>query len=158
MLAMVEPAMTELYLDDFAAEQVYQLGEYTFSKDEILRFANDFDPQPFHIDEAAAAQSNYGGMIASGWHTGSVFMRLLVDGLLHKCAGMGSPGVDEMRWLAPVRPGDTLSARLEVDEVRPSKSKNDRGFVITRGVMTNQDGAEVFSLKAPFMLRRRDAH
>lgn len=157
MPAVADPNMAELYLDDFAAGQVYELGEYNFTKDEILRFAKDFDPQPFHIDEAAAAQSNYGGLIASGWHTGSIFMRLLVDGLLHKCAGMGSPGVDEMRWLAPVRPNDTLSARLEVDEVRPSKSKTDRGFVITRGILTNQNGDEVFSLKAPFMLRRREA-
>lgn len=147
--------MSLLHLDDFEAGQVYELGDHRFSKDEILKFAQDFDPQPFHIDEAAAAASNYGGLIASGWHTGSVFMRLLVDGLLHRCAGMGSPGVDEMRWLAPVRPGDSLSARLEVDEVRPSKSKPDRGFVVTRGVLSNQDGDEVFSLRAPFMLRRR---
>lgn len=153
---VADQTMPELYLDDFAAGQVYQLGAYSFAKDDILRFANEFDPQPFHIDEAAATQSNYGGLIASGWHTGSVFMRLLVDGLLHKCAGMGSPGVDEMRWLAPIRPDDTLSARLEVDDVRPSKSKPDRGFVITRGILTNQNGEEVFTLKAPFMLRRRE--
>jgi acyl dehydratase len=147
--------MSLLHLDDFEAGQVYELGTFNFTKDAILAFAQDFDPQPFHVDEDAAAKSNYGGLIASGWHTGSVFMRLLVDGLLHRCAGMGSPGVDEMRWLAPVRPGDTLSARLEVDEVRPSKSKPDRGFVVTRGILTNQDGEDVFSLRAPFMIRRK---
>jgi acyl dehydratase len=147
--------MSLLHLDDFEAGQVYELGTFNFTKDAILAFAQDFDPQPFHVDEDAAAKSNYGGLIASGWHTGSVFMRLLVDGLLHRCAGMGSPGVDEMRWLAPVRPGDTLSARLEVDKVRPSKSKPDRGFVVTRGILTNQDGEDVFSLRAPFMIRRK---
>jgi acyl dehydratase len=147
--------MSLLHLDDFEAGQVYELGTFNFTKDAILAFAQDFDPQPFHVDEDAAAKSNYGGLIASGWHTGSVFMRLLVDGLLHRCAGMGSPGVDEMRWLAPVRPGDTLSARLEVDEVRTSKSKPDRGFVVTRGILTNQDGEDVFSLRAPFMIRRK---
>jgi acyl dehydratase len=147
--------MSLLHLDDFEAGQVYELGTFNFTKDAILAFAQDFDPQPFHVDEDAAAKSNYGGLIASGWHTGSVFMRLLVDGLLHRCSGMGSPGVDEMRWLAPVRPGDTLSARLEVDKVRPSKSKPDRGFVVTRGTLTNQDGEDVFSLRAPFMIRRK---
>ena len=89
--------MTQLHLDDFARGQVFELGEHSFTRDEILEFATAFDPQPFHINEEAAAQSNYDGLIASGWHKGSIFMRLLVSGLLHRCASMGSPGVDELR-------------------------------------------------------------
>ncbi|MDE0779414.1 MAG: MaoC family dehydratase [Alphaproteobacteria bacterium] len=147
--------MTLLHLDDFEAGQVFELGQYSFTQDEILTFATEFDPQPFHIDEAAAAQSNYGGLIASGWHTGSVFMRLLVNGLLHRCASMGSPGVDELRWLAPVRPGDTLTARLEIEDVRTSKSKPDRGFVTTRAVLTNQVNIDVLTLRAPLMIQRQ---
>lgn len=147
--------MTLLHLEDFAAGQSYDLGSHVFDEDEIIAFAAKFDPQPFHLSDEAAAASHFGGLIASGWHTGSVFMRLLVDGLLVRCASMGSPGVDEMRWLAPVRPGDTLSARLEIEEVRPSKSRPDRGFVMTRAILTNQDSDQVFSLRAPLMLRSR---
>lgn len=147
--------MSLLYLEDFAAGQAFDLGQHLFGEDEIVEFAGQFDPQPFHIDREAAASSNYGGLIASGWHTGSVFMRLLVDGLLARCASMGSPGVDELRWLAPVRPGDTLTARLHIEEVRPSKSRPDRGFITTRAVLTNQDGDDVFTLRAPLMIRRR---
>ena len=147
--------MDLLHLEDFSPGQSHDLGTHTFGEDEIIAFATQFDPHPFHLSDEAAAASHFGGLVASGWHTGSVFMRLLVDGLLVRCASMGSPGVDEMRWLAPVRPGDTLSARLEVEEVRPSKSRTDRGFVMTRAILSNQDGTEVFSLRAPLMLRRR---
>lgn len=144
-----------LHLDDFLPGQTYNLGSHNFTRDQILEFATAFDPQPFHISQAAAEQSNYGGLIASGWHTASIFMRLLVDGLLKRCASMGSPGVDELRWLAPVRPGDTLSARLEIEAIRSSKSKPDRGFITTRAVLTNQDGVDVLTLRAPLMMRCR---
>lgn len=147
--------MTLLHLEDFESGQIFELGEYKFDTDEIIAFAKQFDPQPFHIDKDAAAASTFGGLIASGWQTGSVFMRLLVDGLLVRCASMGSPGVDELRWLAPVRPGDTVTAVLEIEDVRPSKSRPDRGFITTRAVLTNQDGTDVFTLRAPLMLRRR---
>ena len=119
--------MPEIYLDDLEPGQVHDLGRRTLTRDEIVAFAGAWDPQPFHLDERAAAASIYGGLIASGWHTVCVFMRLFVDGLLNRAAAMGSPGVDELRWLRPVRPGDTLAARLEVLEVRPSRSKPDRG-------------------------------
>ena len=147
--------MSLLYLEDFAGGQTYELGQHTFGEGEIVTFATQYDPQPFHIDPEAAAASNFGGLIASGWHTGSVFMRLLVDGLLARCASMGSPGVDELRWLAPVRPGDVLTATLHIEEVRPSKSRPDRGFITTRAVLTNQDAVDVFTLRAPLMIRRR---
>lgn len=149
--------MSLLHLEDFAAGQTFDLGQHSFGEDEIVAFATQFDPQPFHIDTDAAAASNFGGLIASGWHTGSVFMRLLVDGLLARCASMGSPGVDELRWLAPVRPGDILTATLHIEDVRPSKSRPDRGFISTSAVLANQDNIEVFTLRAPLMIRRRTA-
>jgi acyl dehydratase len=108
-----------------------------------------------HLDEAAAGASIYGGLIASGWHTVCVFMRLFADGLLLEAAALGSPGVDEVRWLRPVRPGDTLDARLEVLEVTPSRSKPDRGAVRTRCVVSNQDGDEVLTMRAVVLFRRR---
>ncbi len=148
--------MSLLYLEDFAAGQTFDLGQHQFDENEIVDFATQFDPQPFHIDPDAAAASNFGGLVASGWHTGSVFMRLLVDGLLARCASMGSPGVDELRWLAPVRPGDILTAILHIEEVRPSKSRPDRGFIMTSAVLTNQDASDVFTLRAPLMVRRKE--
>jgi acyl dehydratase len=148
-------SMTTLHLDDFAPGQVHRLGRRTVSRDEIVAFARDWDPQPFHLDEQAASASIYGGLIASGWHTACVFMRLFADGLLNRAAAMGSPGIDELRWLKPVRPGDTLEARLEVLEVRPSRSRPDRGIVRLRSVLTNQDQEEVLSFIGNVMFRRR---
>jgi acyl dehydratase len=144
-----------LYLDDFEPGQVIELGSRSVSKDEIIAYARQFDPQPFHIDEQAAAKSIYGGLIASGWHTVSLFMRLLVDGLLSRTASMGSPGVDEVRWLKPVRPGDRLSARGIVEEVIPSGSKPDRGLLRITYEMSNQDGEKVLSIKGLGMFGRR---
>ena len=149
--------MPEIHLDDLEPGQVHHLGRRTLTRDEIVAFARDWDPQPFHLDEQAAAGSIYGGLIASGWHTVCVFMRLFADGLLNRSAAMGSPGVDELRWLRPVRPGDTLEARIEVLEVRPSRSKPDRGIVRLRSAMSNQHGEEVLSFIANVMFRRRPA-
>ena len=99
--------MPQIHLDDFAPGQVHHLGRRTLGRDEIVAFARNWDPQPFHLDEQAAAASIYGGLIASGWHTLCAFMRLFADGLLNRAAAMGSPGIDELRWLKPVRPGDS---------------------------------------------------
>jgi acyl dehydratase len=147
--------MTTIHLDDLLAGQVYPLGSRTLDRDEIVAFARDWDPQPFHLDDSAAEASIYGGLIASGWHTVCVFMRLFANGLLNKAAALGSPGVDEVRWLRPVRPGDTLEARLEIVEVTPSRSKPDRGAVRTRCVVTNQEGDEVLTMRAVVLFRRR---
>ena len=149
--------MPTIYLDDFAPGQAYPLGRRTLTRGEIVAFALDWDPQPFHLDEQAAAGSIYGGLIASGWHTVCVFMRLFADGLLNRSAAMGSPGVDEVRWLRPVRPADTLEARLEVLEVRPSRSKPDRGSIRARCVVVNQDGDAVLTMHAVVLFRRRPA-
>jgi len=147
--------MPEIHLDDLAPGQIHHLGRRRLERDEIVEFARAWDPQAFHLDEEAAAASIYGGLIASGWHTVCVFMRLFADGLLNRAAAMGSPGVDELRWLRPVRPGDTLEARLEILEVRPSRSKPDRGIVRARSVVVNQEGEEVLSFVATLMFKRR---
>lgn len=147
--------MPDIYFEDLAAGQEYDLGSRTLDRAAIVDFATEFDPQPFHVDEEAAEQSIYGGLIASGWQTCCVYMRLLCDSFLLQVHSMGSPGVDELRWLGPVRPGDTLSAKLRIDEVRVSKSKPDRGIIMTAGEVRNQDGDLVLTLKSPLMVRRR---
>ena len=126
------------YFEDFSVGQSLELGGYTVTREEILAFARQFDPQPFHTDEERAKTSLYGGLIASGWHTAAIFMRLLVDGLLNETASMGSPGVDELRWLLPVRPGDTLGARFIVRETLPSARHLDRGTIVSQCEVRNQ--------------------
>ncbi len=149
-------ATPTIYFEDFEPGQVIEFdGSTTLSKDEIIAFAREWDPQPFHIDEAAAEKSIYGGVIASGWHTGAVTMRLIVDGVLGKAASLGSPGLDEMRWLKPVRPGDTIRARAVVHEVRPSRSKPDRGTVRVTWETYNQDGEKVMTMTGIQMFARR---
>lgn len=147
--------MPDLYLDDLEAGQVFELGSCGISAGEIVAFASTYDPQLFHLDEAAARGSIYGGLIASGWQTVCLFMRLFADGLLQRAAAMGSPGVDELRWLKPVRPGDELHARVEVVEVRPSRSRPDRGIARLRSSMTNQADEEVLSFIANVLFERR---
>jgi acyl dehydratase len=125
------------------------------SRDEIVAFAREFDPQPFHIDEAAAASSVFHGLLASGWHTAAILMRLMYDTFLHDAASLGSPGVDEIRWLKPVRPGDTLRARFTVVEAVPSRSKPDRGLVRSFTEMLNQHGEVVMTVRGMGMFARR---
>ena len=147
--------MVEIYFEDFQVGQVYELGSYTVSEEQILTFAREFDPQPFHVDSVLAAESIYGGIIASGLHSASIFMRLLYDGLLCRSASMGSPGQDELRWLRPVRPGDTLTARGTVEELIPSKSKPDRGLVRKSYEVLNQHGEKVMTMRGLGMFGRR---
>ena len=146
----------ELYFEDFEKGQVFDLGEKTLAKEEIVAFATEHDPQPFHVDEEAAEGSAFGGLIASGWHTAAVFMRLYVDAVLHRAASMGSPGVDELRWLKPVRPGDTLSARLTVLDTAPSASRPGRGTVSFVSEVHNGWGEKVMTMKARGLFARRD--
>jgi acyl dehydratase len=145
------------YLDDYAPGQVIELGSRSLTQDEIVDFARQFDPQPFHVDEAAARRSIYGGIIASGWHTVATLMRLMVDGYLSKVASMGSPGVDQIRWLKPVRPGDTLTARGVVQGVKRSTSKPDRGVVDVRYEVFNQKGERVMTMQGMSLMGARDA-
>lgn len=147
--------MPEHYFEDFEAGKLYELGSRTVTEEEIVAFAREFDPQPFHVDPEAAAQSVFGGLIASGWHTNAMWMRLYADSMLARAASMGSPGVEELRWLAPVRPGDTLRATLTVLEATPSERRPDRGTIRSRGEMINQDGVTVMSMVARGHFGRR---
>jgi len=142
--------------EDFVPGQVYELGSRTVTEDELVDFARKWDPQPFHVDPEAAKESVFGGLIASGWQTGAIWMRLYVDTMLGSAA-RGSPGIEELRWLAPVRPGDTLSARLTVLETTPSATRPDRGTVRIRGEMLNQDGITVMAMTSRGHFWRRQA-
>lgn len=143
------------YFEDFPVGDVFELGSATITRESIIAFASQYDPQPFHVDEERARESVFGGLIASGWQTAAVFMRLFVDNLLSDAASMGSPGLDEIRWLKPVRPGDTLRARFTVLDAKPSTRKPDRGTVQSFCEMVNQRDEVVMSLKGLHILGRR---
>lgn len=144
------------YFDDFKPGQVFEMGSHTVTRESILAFARQYDPQPFHTDEEAAKRTIYGGLIASGWQTSAILQRLIWDGLLHECASLGSPGIDEVRWLQPVRAGDTLSLRYTVLEAIPSRSKPDRGTVRALCEVLNQRGEIVMTMKGLGMFFKRD--
>lgn len=141
--------------EDYRPGLAVECGPLAVSGDDIVAFGCQFDPQPFHVDTAAAARGPYGGVIASGWHTASLMMRLLVDHFLPRGAGLGSPGVDELRWLAPVRPGDALRLRIVVTEARRSRSKPDRGLVRTDNTLLNQHDEAVLTVKTMVLMRAR---
>jgi len=143
------------YFDDYLPGATYDCGSVSVSEDEIVSFARQFDPQPFHVDPGAAARGPFGGLIASGWHTAALVMRQLVDHYLPEEASLGSPGLDEMRWPDPVRPGDTLRVRAFVVETRRSLSKPDRGIMKTAIEAVNQDGRTVMRATAINFLRVR---
>jgi acyl dehydratase len=146
-----------LYFEDFPPGDVRESPARTVTRDEIIAFAREFDPQPFHVDEAAAAHTIYQGLIASGWHTIAIYMRLMWDSYLKDTLSLGSPGVDEVRWLKPVRPGDTLRVRFTVLEAAPSRSKPDRGIVRSLSEVFNQHGEVVMTLRGLGMFGRRPA-
>lgn len=149
--------MPDRYFEDFRAGEVIELGSHEVTEEEIVGFARQWDPQPFHVDPEAARESVFGGLIASGWHTGAMWMRLYVGAMLDTAASQGSPGVEELRWLAPVRPGDTLSGRLTVLDTTPSERRPERGTVRIRGEMVNQDGVTVMSMVSRGHFGRRPA-
>ena len=143
------------YFEDFSEGQVFDLGEERVTEEEVLAFGRRFDPQPFHVDPAKAKQSMYGGLIASGWHTGSIYMSLLVKGLLQDAASLGSAGIDEMRWLKPVRPGDLLRAQMTVTSIKASEKHPNRGTIFTLGELFNQRGEKVMFVRSSGMFARR---
>src|SRR4051812_43913729 len=136
------------YLEDFEPGAKFEFGSHTLTRDEIVGFAERFDPQPFHVDEDAAATGPFGGLIASGWHTGSLFMRMYVEAILNHTISMGSPGLEELRWLVPVRPGDTLRGRAEILETTPSQRRPDRGTIRARLEALNQRDEVVMTMVA----------
>ena len=145
------------YWDDYEIGQKFDLGSTSFTADEIVDFARQYDPQSFHVDAGAARQSMFGGLIASGWQVTAKLMRLFVDNYVDQRTALGSPGVDEVRWLKPVRPGDTLKAWVECAGKVPSKSRPEMGIVHEQWRATNQKGELVMTLKGTNMVRRRPA-
>lgn len=146
----------ERYFEDYQVGETAEFGDYAITEQEIVEFAKRYDPQPFHVDPAAGEKTIYGGLIASGWMTGSIMMRLLVDHFISPLASMGSPGIDEVRWHKPVRPGDRLHLRVTVMEKRRSESKPDRGVIRMQQEALNQDGETVMSFRGMGMYRCRD--
>ena len=143
------------YWEDFKTGERKSIGSVVVDKDEVIEFASRYDPQPFHVDEKAARQSIYGGLIASGWHTCSMVMRLMCDSYLLESASLGSPGIENVRWLRPVRPGDTLTAYRTIEETRVSASRPDRGIVKSLWEVDNQKGELVLTMSGiQFFLRR----
>jgi len=143
------------YFEDYHPGSVHEYGTIAVDEAEIIAFERKFDPQDFHVDPEAAARGPFGGLIASGWHTASLMMRLLADHYLSKVASLGSPGIDELRWTQPVRPGDALSIRVTVLDAKRSRSKPDRGIVQTSIEVLNQRGEIVATMKAINLLRCR---
>ncbi|MGA2226900.1 MAG: MaoC family dehydratase [Syntrophobacteraceae bacterium] len=144
-------------LEDYVVGSVSEFGSITVEEADIIDFARRFGPQVFHTDPEAAKKSFYGGLIASGWHTAAIMMRLIVDHYLPGTSSMGSPGIDELRWIKPVRPGDKLSIRVTVMEANRSNSKPDRGVVRSFIEVINQNREVVLTLKAINLLLCRNA-
>lgn len=148
--------LDDRYFEDYVPDSVYEYGSITISHQEILDFAKKFDPQLIHADPEAASHGPFNGLIASGWHTASVMMRLFVDHYLSAVASLGSPGIDELRWLKPVRPNDSLRIRVTVLEAKRSNSSPDRGLVRSLVEVFNQEGDPVMELTAMNMLLGRE--
>ena len=150
--------MSKLYWEDFTPGSVTEYGPRLVTREEIVAFAAEFDPQPMHLDEAAANASMLKGLSGSGWHLGSIMMRMLFDGFIGRTASLGSPGVNEMRWLAPLRPGDDLTLDVDVTEARVSKSRPETGIVTFKGTVRNAAGVVLCEMESPIIVRRRDGN
>jgi acyl dehydratase len=147
--------MNRLYLEDFAVGQVFDSGRLRVDKEAIMAFAAQFDPQPYHLDEEAARKSVFGGLAASGWHTAALTMRLLVESEFRPAGGILGVGFEELSWPRPVRPGDELRTKSEVLDVRPSKSRPDRGLIRVRTTTFNQNGEAVQIYTGNLLVPRR---
>ncbi len=147
--------MKEQFLEDYAVGQTYMSGKKRVAKDEIVAFAKEFDPQFYHLDEVAARESPFKGLAASGWHTAAMTMRLLVDGAFKPAGGILGVGFDQLSWPRPVRPGDELRVKSEILEVRPSKSKPDRGMIRVQNTTFNQNDEVVMMFTGNLLVPRR---
>lgn len=143
------------WFDDYEEGETFEFGDHLVTEQEITEFARRYDPQPFHLDAAAAAASHFGGIVGSGWMSCAILMRLLCDHFISRVSSMGSPGVDQVRWLRPVRPGDRLRARVRVRAVRASQTRPDRGIVSAEHELLNQRDEVVMTMSGNgFYLRR----
>jgi acyl dehydratase len=149
------PGAIRWWWEDFAPGSVREFGGITVTREAVIAFARDFDPQPFHLDDAAAEASLFGRLSASGWHTCALAMRMMCDGYLLESSSLGSPGIDNLRWIKPVYPGDTLHVRFEALESRPMNSKPDVGLVRSRWEVINQRQEVVLTMEGWGMFRRR---
>lgn len=155
MLSKTDNA-SKLYLEDFAAGQIFRSASLRVDAAEIKGFAAQYDPQPFHLDDTAAQATLFGGLVASGWHTTALTMRLLVDGGAPIAGGIIGGGADELRWPRPVRPGDELTVESEVLEIRPSRSRPQQGMLRMRSTTFNQNGEPVQTFVGNLVVPRRD--
>jgi acyl dehydratase len=145
-----------IYLDDLEVGQTTYFGSYEVTRDEVIEFASKYDPQPFHLSDEAAAKTHFGRLAASGWHTCAMSMAVIARHVVAtEQAGLGSPGVDELRWLKPVFPGDTLHVSSRIVEVRPSRSKPEIGSFRSETIVTNQDEVPVLTFTSIVLMRRR---
>lgn len=156
-LAASARRMPTIFWEDFQIGQVREFGAMAVTLDAVTEFAGRFDPQPFHLDEAAGRATPYGGLIASGWHTAAMAMRMMCDAYLLDAASLGSPGIDNLRWLKPVFPGDTLSMRLTILAARPMNSRPGVGLVQSRWEVFNQQREAVLSMEGWGMYRMKKA-
>lgn len=147
--------MTTEFYEDLSIGDTREFGSYTVEKDEIVSFAEQYDPQPFHVDETAAEQSMFGGLIASGWHTAAMTMRMIVENIIRDSSAAGAVGIDNLRWKQPVRPDDTLSVTTEILEKEPWD--DDLGLVRSGTSVYNQDDTEVMSMEGLMLYRMRNS-
>jgi acyl dehydratase len=147
-----------LTFEDFTQGRFGSFGPRHVSREEIIAFAAEFDPQPMHLDEEAARESMLRGLSGSGWHLCSLTMRMLFDGFISRTASLGSPGVNEVRWLSPLRPGDDLMLDVDVVEARVSNSRPETGIVTFKCAVRNKAGEALCEMVSPIIIKRRDAN
>jgi acyl dehydratase len=151
----MSPAIVR-YAEDYLVGQVFDVGDYALTKEEIISFAQSWDPQPFHLDESAAAATIFGGLIASGWHVALIMMRMMLrSGFISPETSLGSPGHEGLKWLLPVRPGDRLSGTVTVTGVRTSRSRPEIGFIASVASLRNQSDEEVYWLQSTAIIKSR---
>jgi acyl dehydratase len=152
----MSPVMNTLFFEDFSLGHLGRFGPRLVTREEMLAFAAEFDPQPMHLDEAAASRSMLKGLSGSGWHLCSIVMRMMFDGFIGRTVSLGSPGVNELRWLAPFRPGDEIMLDVEVAELRVSRSRPSTGIVTFKMVASNAAGQALCEMVSPIIVRRRN--
>ena len=152
----MSPVMNRLFFEDFRLGHLGRFGPRMVTREEMLAFAAEFDPQPMHLDEAAASRSMLKGLSGSGWHLCSIIMRMMFDGFIGRTVSLGSPGVNELRWLAPFRPGDEIMLDVEVTELRVSRSRPSTGIVMFKMGASNAAGQALCEMVSPIIVRRRD--
>jgi acyl dehydratase len=152
----MSPIMNTLFFEDFNPGRLGRFGPFHVTAEDIRAFASEFDPQPMHLDEEAASHSMLKGLAGSGWHLGSIMMRMMFDGFIGRTAGLGSPGINELRWMAPFRPGDDITLDVDITEVRVSRSRPSTGIIMMKCLASNASGQALCEMISPVIIRRRN--